>query len=77
MANAAISGVVQYALAFWLYLIGLRNLAPAVAGLWLTLIPVFGVAGSYLWLGERPTALMLLGGVLIILAIMIGKSDEQ
>lgn len=77
LAYAAISGAVQYALAFWLYLVGLRYLAPAVAGLWLTLIPVFGVAGSYLWLGERPTALMLLGGVLIIFAILIGKSEEQ
>jgi len=38
LAYAALSGVVQYALAFWLYLIGLKQLSASAAALWLTLI---------------------------------------
>ncbi len=76
LAYAAFSGVVQYALAFWLYLIGLRYLSPAAAGLWLTLVPVFGLIGAYVWLREIPTELMLAGAVLIIGAVVMGRSHK-
>ena len=67
---AAFSGVVQYALAFWLYLVGLKYLAPASAGLWLSLTPVFGILGGFLWLGEVPSLLMLLGTGIILTALV-------
>jgi len=73
---ASLSGVVQYALAFWLYLIGLKHLRPGAAGLWLTLIPVFGVAGAFIWLGEVPTATMLAGMALIVVAVYAGRKEE-
>jgi len=73
---AALSGVVQYALAFWLYLIGLRQLTPGAAGLWLTLVPVFGVIGAYFWLNEIPTVAMLSGMGLIIFAVLMGRSEK-
>lgn len=73
---AAFSGVMQYALPFWLYLIGLRHLTPGVAGLWLTLVPVFGLAGAYLLLGEEPTLPMLAGAVIIIAAVLMGKGER-
>jgi drug/metabolite transporter (DMT)-like permease len=63
------SGLVQYALAFWLYLVGLRRLPVSVAGLFLTLTPLFGVAGGMLFLGESATALQLFGAVLILGAV--------
>jgi drug/metabolite transporter (DMT)-like permease len=63
------SGVVQYALAFWLYLVGLRRLAVSVAGMFLTLTPLFGVAGGMLFLGESATALQLFGAALILGAV--------
>jgi drug/metabolite transporter (DMT)-like permease len=63
------SGLVQYALAFWLYLVGLRGLPVSVAGMFLTLTPLFGVAGGMLFLGEGATALQLLGAVLIVGAV--------
>lgn len=72
---AAASGVVQYAMAFWLYLIGLRYLSAGAAGLWLTLIPVFGVSGAYLWLHEVPTLPMLMGMVLVIAAVYLGRRE--
>jgi len=73
---AALSGVVQYALAFWLYLIGLKTLSAGAAALWLTLIPIFGVSGAYLWLGEIPTVPMLLGMALILGAINAGRREQ-
>ncbi len=63
------SGLVQYALAFWLYLVGLRHLPVSVAGLFLTLTPLFGVAGGMLFLEESATALQLLGAALILGAV--------
>ncbi|MFI6871641.1 DMT family transporter [Nocardia sp. NPDC050406] len=76
LAYAAASGVVQYALAFWLYLVGLKYLQPAVAGLWLTLTPVFGIAGAFIWLGEIPTPLMVLGTT-IVLGALIATRDGR
>lgn len=49
----AFSGIVQYALGFWLYLIGLRILPASVAGLFLALIPVFGVGGAIISLARN------------------------
>jgi len=76
VAYAAASGVVQYAMAFWLYLIGLRYFSAGAAGLWLTLIPIFGVSGAWLWLDEIPTLPMLMGMVLIISAIYTARRER-
>ena len=64
------SGVVQYALAFWFYLLALRSLSVASAALFLALIPVFGIGGAAVFLGETITALQALGCALIIGAIL-------
>lgn len=76
VAYAAFSGVIQYALAFWLYLLGLKNLSAGAAGLWLTLVPVFGLAGAYVWLSEVPTVLMIVGAALIICAVILGNKPR-
>jgi len=76
LTYAAASGVVQYALAFWLYLIGLKHLSAGAAALWLTLIPVFGVSGAYFWLGEIPTLPMLFGMALILGAVNAGRREQ-
>lgn len=76
LAYAAVSGIVQYGLAFWLYLIGLKYLKPATAGLWLTLTPVFGIAGAFLWLGEIPTMLMLTGTAIILTALITTRKEH-
>ena len=75
LAYAAFSGVIQYAAAFWLYLLGLQYLTAGVAALWLTLIPVFGVVGAMIWLGEQPNTSLFIGGVLIVAAIVFGASE--
>ena len=65
---AAASGVIQYALAFWLYLFALQSLPANVAGFYLTLIPVFGIAAAFVFLGEALSGPQWIGAALIIVA---------
>lgn len=65
---AAASGVIQYALAFWLYLFALQSLPANVAGFYLTLIPVFGIAAAFTFLGEALSGPQWIGAALIIMA---------
>lgn len=58
---AAASGVVYYALAFWLFVFGLRGMSASLAGLFLNLISVFAVAGAAVFLGERLTTAQWVG----------------
>lgn len=81
---AIASGLVQYALAFWFYLIGLRKLPAGTATLFLTLVPVFGVGGAMLFLGETMAPYQWAGCGLVLAAIFAmalflkkDKSTEQ
>lgn len=67
--SAAVSGVLYYAVAFWFYLTGLRRVPVAVAGVFINLIPVFGIAAGHLLLAERLTGRQWLGAVLIVVAV--------
>jgi drug/metabolite transporter (DMT)-like permease len=67
--SAAVSGVLYYAVGFWLYLTGLRRVPAMVAGLFINLIPVFGIAGGYLLLDERLTTRQWIGAAAVIAAV--------
>lgn len=69
-AAAAGSGVLYYGLAFWFYLAALRQLPASVAGAFLPLIPVFGVAAGFL-VGERLLGRQWLGAALVLGAILV------
>jgi probable blue pigment (indigoidine) exporter len=68
-ASAALSGVLYYALAYWLYLIGLREVPAGVAGSFINLIPVFGIASGHLFLDERLSSRQWIGAVIIVIAV--------
>jgi drug/metabolite transporter (DMT)-like permease len=68
---AALSGVLNYALPFWLYLTALTLMPVARAATYLTLIPVFGVVGSVLVLDERVSWLDLAGGILVVGCLLV------
>lgn len=70
LSLALASGVVQYALAFLLYLIGLRALPVGSAGLFLALIPLFGVAGAAAVLGETISVAQMIGAIMIVAAVL-------
>ena len=52
VASAIVAGALYYGVAFLLYVAGLRRTSAARAGMFLTLIPVFGLSFSALLLGE-------------------------
>jgi drug/metabolite transporter (DMT)-like permease len=70
-ALALISGVIQYALAFWLYLSAMRSLKPSIAGSFLNLVPVFGLIGAFVFLGEELSAVQLQGAAVTVAALLV------
>ena len=69
--SAFVSGALYYAVAFWLYLTGLRQTPAAIAGLYINLIPVFGIAASYVLLGERLSSRQWFGAILIVTTMFV------
>jgi len=66
---AALSGVLYYAAAYLFYISGLKKTPASFAGFYFNLIPIFGVTGAYLFLGERLIAAQWLGAVLILFSV--------
>ena len=69
IAFASLAGIVQYALAFWFYLLALQRMPANRAGFFLLLIPVFGVAGGVLFLGEEFQVVQGIGAITILGAV--------
>jgi len=73
---AAATGVTFFALGYWLYFSGLKAVRANIAAPFLSLIPIFGVGGGYVFLGERLVAVQWVGAILILLAVT-GISRQQ
>ena len=67
--TAALSGLLYYAAAYWLYLTALRFVPAAVAGAYFNAIPVFGVGLAIVFLGETLTADQWAGVAAIMLSV--------
>lgn len=67
---AFLSGMLQFALPFWLHLIALRHMPASIFSFFLALVPVFGVIGAMLFLGERLGAIQIVGGGLLVGALL-------
>ncbi len=68
--GGAITGLMYYAAAFWFYLNGLRSVPASTASIFLNLIPVFGIATAYVYLGERLTGSQWIGAATILLSVL-------
>lgn len=66
---AACSGIIQYALAFFLYLLALRDLKVSSVSIYLSLIPLFGMATAWIFLVEPLSIFKLFIGVLLVALI--------
>jgi drug/metabolite transporter (DMT)-like permease len=66
----AVSGSMYYTAAFWCYLRGLRSVPATIAGGFLNLIPVFGIATAYVFLGERLTLRQWAGAAVMLLCVL-------
>ena len=69
-ASAVTAGVLYYALAFWFYINGLRGLRPGFAGMFINLIPVFGLTASYFFLDEQLTSRQWFGAAIILVSVV-------
>ena len=67
---AILTGVVQYALAFLLYMVALKRMTASHASVYLMAVPLFGITGSALFLGEQLSIIQMLGTVLILFALI-------
>lgn len=67
--SALVAGALYYGVAFWFYLRGLRTCPPAVAGLFINLVPVFGVTAAAVLLDERLAGRQWIGAVIVLTAI--------
>ena len=68
-ASALAAGVLYYGVAFWLYLHVLRTCSSAVAGLFINLVPVFGITSSALLLDERHASRQWAGAAITLAAV--------
>ena len=66
---AALAGLFQYTLPFWLFLNVLRALSASAAALLLSLGPLFVLGAAFFLLGERLTASQGWGAALTLLAL--------
>lgn len=70
VASAVVSGVLYYAVAYWFYLGGLRHVPASIASASFYLVPVFGVAGGFAFLGDRLTGSQWLGVAVAAAAVL-------
>jgi drug/metabolite transporter (DMT)-like permease len=77
IAIAALSGVSQYGLAFWAYLIGIKRLEVPVAALFLNLIPLFTIAIAGFYLGEWLSSIQWIGALILLIAVVGGISQQS
>lgn len=68
---ALYSGIFCTTVAFMLYNVGLRSLGATTTSIILLVEMVFGLFFSFLLLGERPDLITIVGGSLILLAIVV------
>jgi probable blue pigment (indigoidine) exporter len=78
VASAIGSGVLYYGLAYWLYLTGLRHVPASIAAASFYLIPIFGVAGGFVFLGERLAPNQWAGAAVVLAAIgaILGRTGR-
>jgi drug/metabolite transporter (DMT)-like permease len=73
------SGILQYSLAFWFYLLAMRHLPARTAGMFLSLIPIVALVEAYVFLGEALRIVQWAGVVLVLASILLftRTSDDE
>jgi drug/metabolite transporter (DMT)-like permease len=65
---AMLTGLMYYAVAYWLYLAALSRVSAALAGASFNLIPIVTVTVAFVFLGERLNGLQIAGALLILVS---------
>lgn len=71
--NIFFLGIFGSALGYYIYVNAMEELGVSISSLFLNLIPVVTVIGSYFFLGEKITPAQMLGGGVIILAVYLAE----
>lgn len=71
------SALFALVLSYSLWYRGLRVLSPTQIAVYIYLVPVFGTLGAWLILGERITAFLLVGGILILLGVIVTNTASR
>lgn len=64
-------------LSYTLWYRGLRVLQPTQVAIYIYMVPVFGVVGAWLLLGEPVTIFLLLGGMTILLGVVLTNATRK
>ncbi|MEM8813187.1 MAG: DMT family transporter [Pseudomonadota bacterium] len=67
--SAVGTGMIYYGLAFYVYLIGLRSTEASTAGVYLSLVPIFAIGLSSVFLSERLSVIQWIGALVVIGAL--------
>lgn len=67
------TGTVPIALGNFLWHFGVSRIGIAVASMYTNLIPVTAALVAFVWIGTRPTAYQLIGGVLIVAGVLYAQ----
>jgi drug/metabolite transporter (DMT)-like permease len=71
LLSGVTSGILYYAAAYWLYLTALRGAPASLAAISFYLIPLFGIAGGILLLGEGLDPRQWLGAAIVLVAVLV------
>lgn len=74
--TAAASGILYYGLAFWFFLAGLRQVPASYAGIFLPLVPIFGLAAAFV-IGERLIERQWAGAALVVGATLLAARQDS
>lgn len=64
------SGIIQYAIAFYLYIYSLSKIPVNLAGVFLGLMPIFGLTLAFIFLKESLSMIQLIGSLIVIITIL-------
>jgi len=70
-------GVFPSAIAYTLFALALSRAPATLVTAWLYLIPAFALLFSWWWLGEVPSALTLVGGVVVVAGVVLVNLSKR
>ena len=76
LLNATFLAVFGSAIGYWLYIIVLDELGPGRSSVFINLIPVVSVTASFVFLGERLSAMQVAGACLAIAGVYLASSGS-
>jgi probable blue pigment (indigoidine) exporter len=74
--SAGTAGILYYGVAFWFYLRGVQVFGAIRAGVYINLVPLFGLAASSILLNERLHGRQWIGAGLVIVAVIAFSRSE-